>query len=62
MMLDNLDAAGKLVPASNGTAQQARDRFKANSMTRRGPGYVPEEVGGTADYILETSSPRVWHS
>lgn len=53
-MLDNLDAAGKLIPASHGTAQQARDRFKANSVARRGTGYVPEAVGGTSDHVVDS--------
>ncbi|MGC0366057.1 acetyl esterase [Rhodococcus sp. 27YEA15] len=55
-MLANLDAAGKLVPASHGTAQQARDRFKANSMARRGSGYVPEVVAGISDHVVDSTS------
>ncbi|WP_211220074.1 alpha/beta hydrolase [Smaragdicoccus niigatensis] len=55
-MLDNLDAAGMLTPFSGGSAQQARDRFKALSMARRVAGYVPEEVSDVSDQSVESPS------
>ena len=48
-LLDRLEAAGALTPVSGGTASEARERYRALSMARRGPDYVPESVGSVED-------------
>jgi acetyl esterase len=45
-LLNRLDSAGALTPFNGGTASEARKRYRALSMARRGPDYVPEAVGG----------------
>jgi acetyl esterase len=45
-LLDRLESAGALTPFSGGSAREARERYRALSLARRGPDYVPEPVGG----------------
>jgi acetyl esterase len=48
-LLDRLEAAGALTPVKGATASDARERYRALSLARRGPDYVPESVGGVED-------------
>jgi len=47
-ILDTLETSG-LVPLVRGDAEQTRAHYRTLSLSRRGPGFVPEEVASVAD-------------
>jgi acetyl esterase len=47
-ILDTLENAG-LTPLVRGDAVQTREHYQTLSLSRRGPGFVPEQVASTAD-------------
>jgi acetyl esterase len=48
IILDTLENSG-LVPLVRGDAEQTRAHYRTLSLSRRGPGFVPEEVASVAD-------------
>lgn len=51
-LLDALAASGA-VPLIRGSAKDSRDHYRALSLSRRGPGFVPEPVAATADRTID---------
>ena len=47
-ILDTLETSG-LVPLVRGDAEQTRAHYRTLTLSRRGPGFVPEEVASVAD-------------
>ena len=47
-ILDTLDSSG-LLPLTRGDAAQTRAHYRPCSLSRRGPGFVPEQVASVAD-------------
>jgi acetyl esterase len=47
--IDTLQAAGSL-PLVRGGAAQTRAHYRALSLSRRGPGFVPEQVASVSDH------------
>ena len=48
VILDTLENSG-LTPLIRGDAIQSRAHYRTLSLSRRGPGFVPEEVASVAD-------------
>ena len=51
-ILDTRGSSG-LVPLVRGDAEQTRAHYRTLSLSRRGPGFVPEEVVDAAEANLE---------
>ena len=65
VILDTLETSG-LVPLVRGDAEQTRAHYRTLTLSRRGPGFVPEEVASVADLrspggvpvrVFESASP-----
>jgi acetyl esterase len=51
-VLDTLTAAGA-VPLVRGSAPESRDHYRELSLSRRGPGFVPEQVAAVRDATVD---------
>jgi acetyl esterase len=58
-LLDRLESAGALTPFSEGSAPEARARYRALALVRRGPGYVPDAVAGVEDREISSAAGPV---
>ncbi len=55
-MLESLDSAGAL-PLVRGSAVESRAHYRALSLSRRGPGFVPEQVASVVDDTADGPVP-----
>ena len=58
-ILDTLETSG-LVPLVRGDAEQTRAHYRTLALSRRGPGFVPEEVASVADLRSPAFQRLTW--